>query len=325
MKPFLKPVIIFLIIIPSLSLLNCGNESKKTEEKKEKAPDQFDEINNLVWAAKKKKITFNSSEPSEVAQYILGDEISGMVKGDKSFLDSSLNLKTTVNFKEGKLSEIFYDFFFTEMDKAASKIKSDTEKLKDILDKEYGNTIDEYNIDEMQTYTWGGSGYEIRLETFDDGYTIALKGNKELVAGNPSPSIKQVVELCIPFIENIANNNIITDVSTPNDIEKYLAFNDGRLDAEFDDIRLSGSFSTNDDNTIKGVYYDFFFNDDKNIPRALADADMIFAEVKKRVGEPTTSNKFDNGSMDIWELKNGSIKLNSFNDGYSLTYESIKL
>lgn len=322
MRLFKKTIILILILAPSFTFVNCeGGKEGSTEETK--IPDQFDEVKNLLDAVKSEKIVFNSSTPADVAKNIIGEEFEGMVKGERYFeKDSSLQLKTTVNFSNNKLYELFYDFFF--VDKAQKQIENDSKELKKILDKEYGNAIDEYDMDEMQTYTWAGSGYEIRLEIFDDGYTIALKSNSEVVAGEPSAEISEVVNLCTPLIENISNGSIKVGVSTENDLQNILNFSDKRLDVNLQNIRLGGSYTLNSDNTLNSVFFDFFFTETKDLPRSLADADVIFNKVKDSFGEPTSSNKFDTGSMDIWELGDANINLNSFDDGYSLTYETRK-
>lgn len=324
MRLFKKTIILLLILSPSFTLVNCGGEKESTT-KETKTPDQFDEVKNLIDAVKSEKIVFNNSNPTDVAKNIIGDEFDGMVKGEKYFeKDSSLQLKTTVNFTNNKLYELFYDFFFVDKDKAQSQITKDAEELKKILDKEYGNTIDEYDMDEMQTYTWAGDGYEIRLEIFDDGYTIALKGNNEVVAGEPSAEISEIVNLCTPLLENINNGSIKVGVSTESNLENILNFSDKRLDVDLNGIRLGGSYTLNGDNTLNSIFFDFFFTDAKDLPRSLADADVIFSKAKDIFGEPTTSNLFETGSMDIWDLDQANLNLNSFDDGYSLTYETKK-
>lgn len=325
MRLFKKTIILILVLTPSFTFINCKDGGKGNTTEEAKAPDQFDEVKNLIDVVKSEKIVFNSSAPADVAKNIIGEEFEGIVKGERYFeKDSSLQLKTTVNFSNNKLYELFYDFFFVDKDKAQKQIENDSKELKKILDKEYGNAIDEYDMDEMQTYTWGGSGYEIRLEIFDDGYTIALKSNSEVVAGEPSAEIGEVVNLCSPLVENISNGSIKVGVSTESDLQNILGFSDKRIDVSLQNIRLGGSYTLNSDNTLNSVFFDFFFEDTKDLPRSLADADVIFNKVKEYFGEPTSSNKFDTGSMDIWELGDANINLNSFDDGYSLTYETRK-
>lgn len=322
----MKKVITSIFIVFSIVLFEqcTSNETTQEESKKEATPDQFDEVNKLVWAAKKKKIVFNSSSPHDVSKYVLGDEISGMVKGERFFnADSSIQLKTSVQFKNNNLHEIFYDFFFKNKEKYAARIKEESKKMKEILDTEYGNTIDEFSLEGMQTYIWGGSGYEVRLEIFDDGYTIALKGNDKIVAGNPSTSINDVIKITQPLLNSINNKLIQVGVSTETELESILHFENKYLSVEFSDIRLGGSYTLNDNQTLKAIYYDFFFlNQEKDLPRALADVNLLYEKIKTLFGEPISSELFDNGSMDIWEIDNQRINLNSFEDGYSLSVEA---
>ncbi len=319
MKAFYTLKSFLLILVISFTFIGCSDSNSEKEDNKEteviKLNSGTDYAVQLVKTIKNDKLIMDKTTANEV-NAIFGIEIH------KYQMDSTVNfdgyrLERKFNIYENKVSSITFSTFSNNYEEENQEVTKDMKMVTQELINILGEPKEKSELNTL----WVINNTSISLVTFESGFDL----NIDKYLKPDEPEIDEYGVSCVGdfynlkkdlselFLDNVTSEKIQIGKTTKSEIINM--FGSTNYTKDYEGLNLKGIFYFDND-LLNNITLDYKYTCEGAL--SLLSQDIIEIEQEITYALNVDPNSKVQSNYKEWKIKNLSITLTNFSDGYSV-------